>query len=191
MSIDQYLQKVKKIKKHFRSKRITIKYVEPSQAYFEYFFSVINEKGGDILIEAFSNDIKREGWHEFFNKEFWVEIINNNIEEINNNKRSRAQISFINAGFTEDFFQKEYLKYENGNLTNNCVTGKCYYCGVCDKDTKNVVSKVFDEFEIKKILENIKDERPGKKYLEKTDEENGFIVYFNKFSLMRSLNRTP
>lgn len=182
-----YLERIRKIKSSFRRNKINIKYVEPIQANFEYFFSINDENSSKFLLDAFKHGIKREGWHEHFNNNFWENILDNK------DNYKKPDLTFIDAGYTNDFFDKEMEKYKKGELTQNCVSGNCYFCGICNKKIKNIIYSNETYEEIQKLLNSLKDNRVGIQYLIKNkytkdninNHNNGYIVYFNKFSLMQ------
>lgn len=183
---DKYIEKIKKIKYAFRKKNINIKNVNPVQANFEYLFSTGNENLSKFLIRAFKKGIKREGWHEHFNSSFWIKILNNK------KNYNSCNLNFIDAGYTANFFYNEMEKYKNSEMTPNCVKNNCYFCGICKNGIKNITYSDVNKEEIYKIINNLKDKRSGIKFLLKgknyskyKDLTNGYIVYFNKFSLMQ------
>jgi radical SAM superfamily enzyme YgiQ (UPF0313 family) len=115
-----------------------------------------DENAGLMVEEAFLAGSRLEAWHEFINKDKWVELLKRSMNDV---------IPVLPWACIDSFVSYEYLMREmdrscKGILSTSCKE-KCNNCGVCGKDVKvfyntpepyyvNQINKTVNEDIIKK-----------------------------------------
>lgn len=128
--------------KKFYKKWVEIKWQDLNVSFLTMILSRADEKLADIIYKICEQKSVIESDETAYNLDLWLEIMrNNNIDFSEYIYKEYKKVSFIDYGYTEDFFNNEYKKYINGEITPNCVTDNCYNCGVCRKGIKNILSK--------------------------------------------------
>ncbi len=182
ISCEGFEKLAKNVKSAFKSKKIKIKYVDPIQSKVEYILTSGDENLSKIIYNAYENGKYRDGWSEYFDRNYWKEIIDNL-------ENKQANLDFINAGYNEDFFNKEYSKYLNAETTENCLTSSCYNCGVCDNEINNNLAREVEKGEITKLFQELEENfsQEVSEFAKKSDKANWYMIRFDRFGLQSYL----
>ena len=137
------LEKFKYIKRNLRSKRIKVSYRDPYISLLETILVRGDSKISKLIEEAWRHNLILQGWDEYIDKFKWLEIIDNldiNYKEIIKEKDFSENLpwDFISFRYTKDFFKRDYEKAKNQEVLPDCKYNKCYYCGVCNRNVKNI-----------------------------------------------------
>lgn len=133
--IDEVDDKINAVKSSIKSRNINYNYHMQKVSYLEAVFARGDRKLCDVLIKAFKNGARFDGWSEYFNNDVWMKAF----EECNINgdfyayrERNYNEIlpwDFIDIGVNRKYLEIENEKAKTGVLTKNCRKG-CTGCGV-------------------------------------------------------------
>lgn len=133
--IDEVDDKINAVKSSIKSRNINYNYHMQKVSYLEAVFARGDRKLCDVLIKAFKNGARFDGWSEYFNNDVWMKAF----EECNINgdfyayrERNYDEIlpwDFIDIGVNRKYLEIENEKAKTGVLTKNCRKG-CTGCGV-------------------------------------------------------------
>jgi radical SAM-linked protein len=94
-----------------------------------------------LIINAYENGCRLDGWNEYFNLETWEKAIaEERIDPVLFSHRTRHKDEplpwdHIDSRISKSFLIEEWDKSVQGNLTPDCREGKCSMCGICDFET--------------------------------------------------------
>ena len=133
--LDEVDDKINAVKSSIKSRNINYNYHMQKVSYLEAVFARGDRKLCDVLIKAFKNGARFDGWSEYFNNDVWMKAF----EECNINgdfyayrERNYDEIlpwDFIDIGVNRKYLEIENEKAKTGVLTKNCRKG-CTGCGV-------------------------------------------------------------
>lgn len=139
-TIEEFCEKQEYLKVIIKDRKITYNTHDARVSFLEAVFARGDRKVSRVLIEAFKNGAKFDGWREQFKYDVWM----NAFEKENvdphfyaNRERDYDEVlpwDFIDIGVTKQFLIKENEKAKNGELTPNCAVD-CSSCGIT-KDFK-------------------------------------------------------
>lgn len=134
-TIESVGEKIKAVKTSMRSKSITYNYHHSQVSYLEAVIARGDRRVCEVIIKAYENGAKFDGWTENFNFEHWQKAL----EESNVNgdfyayrERSTEEVlpwDFIDIGVNRNYLIKENEKAKDAELTQNCRLG-CTGCGI-------------------------------------------------------------
>jgi len=134
-TIESVGEKIKAVKTSMRSKSITYNYHHSQVSYLEAVIARGDRRVCEVIIKAYENGAKFDGWTEHFNFEHWQKAL----EESNVNgdfyayrERSTEEVlpwDFIDIGVNRNYLIKENEKAKDAELTQNCRLG-CTGCGI-------------------------------------------------------------
>lgn len=143
--IETVMEKVYAVKNALKSRYINYSYHHSDVSYLEAIFARGDRRICDVLVKAYENGAKFDGWSEHFNFKTWLDAF----EECNvqgsfyaHRERSYEEVlpwDFINTGVTKEFLIRENEKAKNAELTPDCRLG-CTNCGA----NVNLEGKCFD-----------------------------------------------
>ncbi|MDY5910999.1 MAG: TIGR03960 family B12-binding radical SAM protein [Inconstantimicrobium porci] len=133
--LDEVDDKINAVKSSIKSRNINYNYHMQKVSYLEAVFARGDRKLCDVLIKAFKNGARFDGWSEYFNNDVWMKAF----EECNIDgdfyayrERNYDEIlpwDFIDIGVNRKYLEIENEKAKTGVLTKNCRKG-CTGCGV-------------------------------------------------------------
>lgn len=129
------LEKVTAIRDNIKSKAIIYNWHDSLVSYLEAIFARGDRKLCNVLIKAFENGAKFDGWSEYFNFDIWEEAFkecNVDGDFYAYRERNYEEIlpwDFIDIGVKKDFLIKENEKAKKASLTPDCRLG-CTNCGI-------------------------------------------------------------
>ncbi|MGB9594679.1 MAG: TIGR03960 family B12-binding radical SAM protein [Candidatus Poribacteria bacterium] len=138
-SIDEVLHKQRIItNKIGKNNRVEISFHSPYISYLEGVFARGDRKLAQVLIEAHKLGCKLDGWAEFFNYDKWLKAFDKcGIKpDVYHQEREIEQSlpwDHIDSGVTREFLISERGKAYKAIMTEDCRSGKCSRCGICNK----------------------------------------------------------
>ncbi len=136
-SIEQFTEKILTIKNSIRDKKVSFNYSDIKLSYLEGIFARGDRRLSSVVISAWENGCKYDGWSEHFKYDLWIEALNEwNIDGDFYGRRVRhfdevLPWDFINPGVTKEYLHKEYVRSLSGTTTSDCRLG-CRNCGIED-----------------------------------------------------------
>ncbi|MDR2619380.1 MAG: TIGR03936 family radical SAM-associated protein [Treponema sp.] len=120
---------------------------DPFISVIEGLISRGDERAGAVIEEAWKQGCRLDAWTEFLKRDVWTELLDRNtalVHEIMGPKL-RGQLlpwAFIDPGFSENFFTREFEKSEAGEITSPCINNCMHRCGICGPGGKVVQTAV-------------------------------------------------
>lgn len=134
-TIEEFNDKIKLLKENIKDRKIIYNYHDPKLSYLEAVLARGDRKVGKVLVEAWKNGCKFDGWSEFFSFEKWMEAfkqVNIDPDFYAIRERELDEVlpwDFIDVGVSKEYLSREYEKALKGELTNDCRLG-CTGCGI-------------------------------------------------------------
>lgn len=116
-------------------KGVNFNWHEPELSMLEACFARGDRRMGNVLMAAWKNGCRMDGWSEFLNFDGWLkafEICGTDPAFYSYRPRGENELlpwDFIDAGVTRSFLWKEWLKAQNAVITPDCRQG-CQGCGL-------------------------------------------------------------
>lgn len=182
ISTEQAFNKITYIKRHVKHRRIKVKYVEPNLSVLEGLLSLGDNSLSSVILDAYKNGARFDGWQECFNLELWLEACrknNINIDRILYLDKPEDYVfpwDNIDVKIDRDYLYKEFEKAGRAEITDHCLE-KCHdYCGSCDKNIK----RDFDKSEPENIKLPDSDNVKTPDYLKRTAIGKIRVIYEKK-----------
>ena len=122
------------------SRNITYNWHDARVSLLEAVFARGDRRVGKVLLKAWENGCKFDGWNEYFNYDVWMKSFNEEGIEpafYANRERNFDEVlpwSHLNMGVSERFLQRERERAYKGITTPNCRV-QCTGCGSAVFDT--------------------------------------------------------
>ncbi len=118
-------------------KWLNLKWQLPEMSVLEGLFSRGGRELAPVIKQAFQNSLFFTSWSDHLAFDSWMAVLENNDVQINEYLQSRdlnqaLPGDHLNAGVTRKFLQAERAKAYKGVPTEDCRSGKCGGCGVCN-----------------------------------------------------------
>ena len=134
-SRDSLAQKGSWLKKHVKSRTVSLKYHESSQSFVEGVLARGDRRVGAAILEAWRLGERFDSWSETFSLDRWFEAFHNvGIDPQWYAGRVRGEKELfpwdhIDMGVTKDFLLSEYRKSLGAKITPDCRSHSCNGCG--------------------------------------------------------------
>jgi len=140
LSLDESRGKIEKLRAELKMSGIRFKWQNPQVSILEGVFARGDRQLSALLVDAYEKGCRFDGWSEKFQYKLWQQALLDQRIDVNHYTGARALSDslpwdHIDAGVTKEFLKKELGKAEKGESTQDCRTGECNNCGVCDFDT--------------------------------------------------------
>lgn len=117
-------------------KWVNFKGHEVEVSFLEGVLSRGDRKLGKVILAAWRNGARLEGWSDYFNYKYWEEAFK--AAGIDPEFYACAQRapdatlpwSHIDSGLSDEFFKRELAKSKSGKMTHRCDKDNCAGCGV-------------------------------------------------------------
>jgi len=142
---ENVMEKVYAVKDNIKSRAISFNYHASKVSFLEAIFARGDRRVCNVLIEAFKNGAKFDGWSEYFNYDVWMNAFktcNVDPEFYAYRDREYDEIlpwEFIDIGVTKEFLMRENENAKKALVTPDCRVS-CSNCGV----NKNLEGKCFE-----------------------------------------------
>ena len=133
--IEDVNEKIDAVKSSIKSGCITYNYHEQKTSVMESVFARGDRRLCDVLIKAFENGAKFDGWNQYFKYDVWQDALkecNLDVDFYAYRDRTYDEIlpwDFIDIGVNRKYLEIENEKAKRVELTKNCREG-CTGCGV-------------------------------------------------------------
>ncbi len=138
MTLEQTQEKTQYFKDNLRHKQIKLKWQDPKMSLLEGVFARGDRKLGPLLIAAFENGCRLDGWTDKFRFDLWEKAFaDTGIDPLFYTSRERSDDEalpwdHIDSGVTKAFLKKELQLATEQAATLDCRDHECAGCGVCD-----------------------------------------------------------
>jgi radical SAM family uncharacterized protein/radical SAM-linked protein len=150
-SIASLTEKSRHIKRSLsRKPNINTSYHEPAMTFLETVMARGDRRIAKLIYEAWRGGARSDGWAEHFNLDLWREAAGRVSIEMNRYAEAIAHDqplpwSGVSNGVSEAFFREERDRAMRGEPGEDCRSGKCSGCGVCDATVKRTIAIVASE----------------------------------------------
>lgn len=139
LTIEESKRRIRLLKGVMPRKGIALKWHTPETSYLEGVFSRGDRKVLPLLIEAWKQGARLDGWTENFNLQRWQIAAETCGIDMDSYLRERhldevLPWEHISTGVTVDFLKKELKGSIEETYTPDCRYNDCVNCGVCDFD---------------------------------------------------------
>jgi radical SAM-linked protein len=134
-------ERLNMLKARLRRPGLRVKWHHPGHSLLEAVFARGDRRLGKVLIRAWELGARFDGWSEAFRENVWRQAfadVGLDPSFYANRERSLEETlpwDHLSAGVPKDFFQNEYRRALEEELTEDCRFGACTQCGVCDHQT--------------------------------------------------------
>ncbi len=134
-SMDDLVEKQKFLKDKIRNKFVSYNWHKTPTSFLEAVFARGDRRLVPVLVKAWENGCKFDGWQEHFNMDGWMDAFKScgvDPEFYVYRNRSYDEIlpwDFIDVGVSKQYLMSENEKAKEGILTKDCRLG-CTGCGV-------------------------------------------------------------
>lgn len=193
LSLDEAKERINWIKSNLKMPGIRFKWQNPETSMLEGLFSRGNRQLSPLLVSAHKKGCKFDGWSDRFDFELWKEACDDtgvDIDYINRRKRDLDEPlpwDHIDTKVSKDFLKEERERAENLESTEDCRSGDCSGCGVCDFE---VIEPMI--FKTSKKENNVKIEKNKDKIYRKlrvSFSKTGKAKYFGHLELVNIMFR--
>lgn len=138
-SIEEISRKQQLLKENIKDRSISYKYHDAKTSYMEGVFARGDRRLSKVILEAWEQGAKFDGWSDFFDYENWIAALNKcNINPdfyVTRERDFNEKLSWdhINSGATKKFLVTEYEKAIKEDFTVDCRRDNCSACGVCNQ----------------------------------------------------------
>ena len=182
-------EKILWLKDRLKLKGITLKWGKTNISYLEGIMSRGDRRLTPLIINAYNKGCRLDGWNEHLKLDLWKEaLVEENIDVSFYSDRKRnieepLPWDLINTGIGKEFFIEELEKADKLVLSEDCRTGKCLQCGVCD--FKEIKPQIEDKYKYV-IEENAKNYIPELTYFKNKIKysKTGKAKYFGHLELV-------
>jgi radical SAM family uncharacterized protein len=142
-SIEEFKEKIYKIKNSIRDKKVNFNYSDANVSYLEGIFARGDRRLSKLLVKAWEKGCKYDGWSDQFKFDLWLEALDEtNIDGDFYSRRERdleevLPWDFINPGVTKEYLIKEFQNSLSETTTKDCRLG-CRNCGIVDCSMRGV-----------------------------------------------------
>ncbi len=148
LSIEDTLVRQDMLKKSLRRRGMELKWHGAKMSYIEGVMSRGDSSLADVIEKAWRRGARFDAWDDQMKFETWMEVLTEkevdpkNFVERERSLDEKLPWNHLYTQLDRDFLKSEYQKAISGEFTDDCVTGKCSNCGVCDfEEIKNRVRK--------------------------------------------------
>lgn len=134
-SVDELKDKQRRLKQLLRIKGVVYNWHDPELSCLEAAFARGDRRLGRVLLEAWKNGCRFDGWADQLNMEGWRTAFDStgiDPKFYSNRHRSEDEVlpwDHIDVGVTKDFLLREYHKALKGITTDDCRV-HCNNCGL-------------------------------------------------------------
>ncbi len=134
-TIEEFREKIAYLRQKITNKKLVYNYHDPETSILEGVFARGDRRLGAVLIEAYKNGCRFDGWQEYFDFDQWMAAFDKlGVDPAFYTHRQRAYDEVlpwdvIDPGVSKVFLQRENEKARNAEVTEDCRE-TCTGCGV-------------------------------------------------------------
>lgn len=154
ISLNKSKEKIAFLKSELNVSGVNFKWQAPETSLFEGLFARGDRRLNRLLINAYKNTCRFDGWSSHFCLDSWQQSLTETDIDMDfytirtRDLKELLPWDHINTKIKKDFLQKEWEKATSGDLTKDCRTGDCSACGVCDFKIIRPNIKKYDDKEM-------------------------------------------
>lgn len=136
-SIDEFYRKIYLVKDSIKDPKVKFNYHDPELSYLEAIIARGDRNISKLILRAWENGCKFDGWSEHYSYEKWIETLDElgiDGDFYATRHRELEEVlpwDFIDIGVSKDYLIKEYKKSLNEETTKDCRE-QCRGCGIKD-----------------------------------------------------------
>jgi radical SAM family uncharacterized protein/radical SAM-linked protein len=183
--LETALEKINWLKENLKLPGVQVKWQDPRVSVIEGVWARGDRRLNNVLVDAWRSGCRFDGWTDFFNYDRWIAVFKasgitpNAYTDGKSDTDQPLPWDHINIGVDRSFLIEEKARALVGTLTDDCRTGSCCGCGVCDFDSIKPVS-----FHNQKGL--VATKTPASE-AEPPEATKKYLVYFKKMKSSRFL----
>ena len=135
----EFERKQRLLKAQLKDRNITFNWHDARTSFLEGAFARGDRRLGQVLLTAWQNGARFDGWSEHFKYNTWIEAFKT--AEIDPHFYATRERSFnevmpwdhLSSGATKEFLYREYQTGIKEELTVDCRRDQCSACGVCQE----------------------------------------------------------
>ena len=137
LSIAEMERRQSLLRSALRDRSISFNWHDPQTSRLEGVFARGDRKVGKVLLEAWRQGARFDGWSEYFRPDIWADaFVATGIDPDFYTTRSRTTNEalpwqHIDCGASSEWLATEWKRAQSGTLTADCRHGECTGCGVC------------------------------------------------------------
>jgi radical SAM superfamily enzyme YgiQ (UPF0313 family) len=136
IDVDEIKARIDYLKENIRFKNVKLKWHNAETSVMEGVFSRGDGRLSDVVIDAWKNGARFDGWSSLFDFRSWEKAFEkNNIDyrEYLSEIRTDSDLNWdnIESGIKKSFLKDELKKASEAVHTDDCNTDICKKCGVC------------------------------------------------------------
>jgi radical SAM family uncharacterized protein/radical SAM-linked protein len=140
LSLDESNEKLKYLRDKLPRKGINFKYHNPGMSYLEGVFSRGDRRLARLLVTAWEDGARLDGWTEHFNLALWQRSAEKCSIDLDDYLRPRSMGEILpwhhlHSGVDNRFLKEEQEKSRTETYTPDCRFHACQKCGLCDFET--------------------------------------------------------
>jgi radical SAM family uncharacterized protein/radical SAM-linked protein len=138
--LEEMKEKLRLMKDGVKRNHLRFKWQDPHLSLLEGIFSTGDRNLSGVLLEAFRQGCRFDGWSDQFRYPQWKEAMEKaNLKMDLHTRRRKFENSlpwsFIETGIPASFLWEEYQRGLEEKISPPCVKENCHRCGVCDGKT--------------------------------------------------------
>lgn len=136
-TMQELARKQQLLKNRLRDRSISFSYHDASTSFLEGVFSRGDRRLSQVLLTAWRNGVKFDGWSEHFKYDVWMDAFDQcGIDPHFYANRNRTQDEILpwrhlSSGVKPEFLVREYRNALQAGFTPDCRRASCSACGVC------------------------------------------------------------
>ncbi len=138
ISLAQSKENIQQLKQDLKMPGVDFKWQIPEASLLEGLFARGDRRLSHLIVAAYQKGCRFDGWTEQFQYSKWLEAIEERGIDLNffttrqRDENENLPWDHIHSRVTKDYLLREWKKSINGQITEDCRTGICNDCGVCD-----------------------------------------------------------
>lgn len=139
-TIEESRDKISWLKRNLPRKSCSLKWHSPEQSYLEGVFSRGDRRLAALIVKAWQEGARLDGWSDHFNLRRWQEsaaAIDLHLDDYLRERRMDEILpwSHLSSGVDEEFLRNEMENALEEVYTPDCRYHGCQQCGLCDFET--------------------------------------------------------
>jgi radical SAM family uncharacterized protein/radical SAM-linked protein len=141
ISLAESKENIRRLKQDLKMPGIAFKWQVPEVSQIEGLFARGDRRLSRLLVAAYEKGCRFDGWTDQFQYHKWLEAIEETGIDLDffttrqRDMREPLPWGHIDTGITKEYLINEWQRAVLGEITEDCRTGDCNDCGVCDFQT--------------------------------------------------------
>jgi radical SAM family uncharacterized protein/radical SAM-linked protein len=146
ISLESATEKINWLKANLKMPGVQMKWQDPRVSRIEGVWARGDRTLNRVLLRAWKSGCRFDGWTDYFNYDKWIRVFQESGIKPASYTGARSDTEqplpwdHIHIGVDRSFLLKEKARATDGQITDDCRTGSCSGCGVCDFDTIKPIS---------------------------------------------------